>query len=252
MRKYYYVYKITCLCGSLINHYYFGQHRTDNLNDGYAGSGNILLSYYKKYGKVEGKTYIKDILGFANDADSLNELEFTLIGHKFKDDPMCINLRGGGYCSCGDYNTFYGKHHTEESKQKMSAAHIGIITWMKGKCHTKETKEKISKNTKEAMAQPDIYNKYREAINRKIGTHLTEEHKQKISNTFKERGSHVGMLGKHHSEESKRKIGQNNHSSRFLGHKHSEETKRKMSEARKGKKRVYNDDGTYKYITVCN
>lgn len=37
MNKFYYTYKITLLKGSLAGHYYYGQHRTSNLNDGYAG-----------------------------------------------------------------------------------------------------------------------------------------------------------------------------------------------------------------------
>ena len=38
-----------------------------------------------------------------------------------------------------------GKTHTEETKQKMSEAHRGQIPWNKGKKHTKETKRKMSK-----------------------------------------------------------------------------------------------------------
>lgn len=261
MRKYYYVYKITCLCGSLMNHYYFGQHRTDNLNDGYAGSGNILQLYYKKYGKIEGETFIKEILGFAKDGDSLNDLEFEVIGHKFKDDPMCINLRGGGYCSCGDYNNFYGKHHTEEAKRKMSDSRKGKTPWIKGKTLTEEQKQLISENTKKGMHKEESWNRFKEVMNNKKGTHLSNEHKQKISDTFKKQGHPKGFLGKHHTEETKKRIGENNHSSRFAGHKHSEETKKKMSNSHKGKhvgkvgpnagrKRVYNEDGTYKYILI--
>ena len=61
MKKFFYIYKITLIKGSFAGHYYFGQHRTNNLNDGYAGSGRILLNYYEKYGKIEGVTYVKEI-----------------------------------------------------------------------------------------------------------------------------------------------------------------------------------------------
>ena len=45
---------------------------------------------------------------------------------------------------CGEKNPFYGKRHSEKSKQKMSEAHKGKTTWMKGKHHTEESKKKIS------------------------------------------------------------------------------------------------------------
>ena len=37
-----------------------------------------------------------------------------------------------------------GKHHTEESKIKMSESSKGQITWMKGKKHSLESRNKIS------------------------------------------------------------------------------------------------------------
>lgn len=45
--KYNYFYKITNLIN---NHYYYGVHSTDNLDDGYMGSGKRLHYAYKKYG----------------------------------------------------------------------------------------------------------------------------------------------------------------------------------------------------------
>lgn len=242
MRKYYYIYKITCLCGNLKDHYYYGQHRTDNLNDGYAGSGNILLYYYKKYGKIENKTYKKEIIEFANSSDDLNDLEFKLIGNKYKDDPLCINLRCGGYCSCGDYNNFYGKHHSEKTKKIISEKRKGNQAF-KGKHHSVETKKIISENTKIGMRKEESWNKYIKSIELRVGKHLTNEHKKKISESLKINGHPNGMLGKHHTEEAKKKIGENNHGLRFTGHKHSEETKRKMSEKRKGKKTKMNNRG---------
>lgn len=43
---YYIIYKITNLVNSKI---YIGSHKTDNLEDGYMGSGKILNRAYKKY-----------------------------------------------------------------------------------------------------------------------------------------------------------------------------------------------------------
>lgn len=85
MNKFYYTYKITLLNGSLAGHYYYGKHITDDLEDGYAGSGKIVKSYYKKYGKIEHQTYIKEIIAFYNNDEELNKAEKDLIGaHKRK------------------------------------------------------------------------------------------------------------------------------------------------------------------------
>lgn len=50
----------------------------------------------------------------------------------------------------GEDNPFYGKHHTEEAKKKMSEAATGLYTGEKnpmyGKHHTEETRDKMSQN----------------------------------------------------------------------------------------------------------
>ena len=57
-KKYNYFYKIT---NNINNHFYYGIHSTDNLNDGYMGSGSRLHAAYKKYG-IENLS--KDILKY--------------------------------------------------------------------------------------------------------------------------------------------------------------------------------------------
>lgn len=96
MHKFYYTYKITLLKGSLAGHYYYGQHRTNNLDDGYCGSGRIIKDYFKCYDKIEHQTYIKEILAFYDNLDDLNKAEFELIGNKYEDDELCLNIRPGG------------------------------------------------------------------------------------------------------------------------------------------------------------
>lgn len=45
----------------------------------------------------------------------------------------------------GENNPFYGKHHSEETKRKMSKAQLIEKNHMYGKHHTEKTKQKISK-----------------------------------------------------------------------------------------------------------
>lgn len=96
MNKYYYTYKITLLKGSKEGYYYFGKRQCNILPDNYAGSGKIVLDYYKKYGKIEGETYIKEIIAFYDSPEDLNKAEFELIGDKYTTDALCLNLKRGG------------------------------------------------------------------------------------------------------------------------------------------------------------
>src|SRR5271157_1697279 len=78
------------------------------------------------------------------------------------------------------------QHCTEETKIKMSKAHIGCVGWKNGL--TKETDERIRKHS--------------EALK---GRHNTEESKRKVRENAKTNPNY-GMKGKHFSEESKKKI----------------------------------------------
>lgn len=101
----------------------------------------------------------------------------------------------------GENNPFYGKQHTEETKQKISLLASLRIGWK----HTDETKRKISEAHK--------------------GKTKSEEHKRKIGVHSKKTNSGVPK-----SEEHKRKI-----SEAHKGKPKSEEHKRKLSEANKNK-----------------
>ena len=168
MHKFYYTYKITLLKGSLTGHYYFGRHKTNNLNDGYAGSGRKLKDYYKKYDAIEGVTYVKSILQFYNSDEELNEAEKFLINDKYITDPLCLNLCEGGTCGClsdesiekiklhhkdvsgtknpmfgltGENNPNFGSKRDEETKRLMSESPKGKQVWWIGRQHSEETKK---------------------------------------------------------------------------------------------------------------
>ena len=72
---YRYIYKITCTTGSFKDKFYYGQHTTTNLDDGYKGSGHFLGDYYKKY----PNDYIKEIIAFYNTEEELNQAEYDII-----------------------------------------------------------------------------------------------------------------------------------------------------------------------------
>ena len=82
--------------------------------------------------------------------------------------PNGYNILKGGKHLFGENNPFYGKHHSEETKQKLSESHKNIFNGennpMYGKHHTEETKEKIKqKNLDKNMYE---YHKQRMMNNR--------------------------------------------------------------------------------------
>lgn len=91
----YYIYKIHFLCGFPTGRYYLGKHH-GYIDDSYAGSGEFGRRYYKKYGKVKGVTYIKEILEINPDVEINRVREIEIIGDLWKTDPLCMNLRPGG------------------------------------------------------------------------------------------------------------------------------------------------------------
>lgn len=89
-KKYHYFYKIT---NNLNGHFYYGVHNTDNLNDGYMGSGKRLHYAYNKYG-IEN--FSKEILKFFNTHKDAFEYEAEFITEELKNDKNCYNIQGGG------------------------------------------------------------------------------------------------------------------------------------------------------------
>lgn len=91
LHKYHYFYKIT----NLINDkYYYGIHSTNDLNDGYMGSGKALKAAIKKYGV---KNFRKDILKFFSSLEELSEFEKFIVNEDLVNDSNCYNLVKGGY-----------------------------------------------------------------------------------------------------------------------------------------------------------
>lgn len=137
----------------------------------------------------------------------------------------------------GENNPRFGVHLPEETRKKLSEAHIGIKTWL-GKHHTEETKKKIGKIHKGKTISEEQKKRISEFNKGKVVSEetrakmsawqkglkkkpLSEDHKKKIGRALK---------GRKFSEEHRQRIAAAN-----TGHKHTEEAKRKMSAAKKGK-----------------
>lgn len=114
----------------------------------------------------------------------------------------------------GKYNKpMLGKHHSEETKEKISVGN-------KGKRQSKETKKRISealKGEKSPLYGNPLSDERRKKISiSKRGMTLSDEHKEKISVANKGRRCSeetkkklsVVKTGRHHSNETRKKIGE--------------------------------------------
>ena len=118
IKKIHYFYKITNLVN---NKYYYGIHSTNNLNDGYMGSGKRITCAIKKYGIENFK---KEILKYFNSRIELLEYEHLIVNKEILKDPLCYNLCQGGI---GFYNFFSNKNSS--LKNKVTVSNDGGLTW---------------------------------------------------------------------------------------------------------------------------
>lgn len=211
--KYHYVYIII----NKINHkFYIGKHSTNNLDDGYMGSGTAINKAIQKYG-IEN--FSKRILCFCNSAEDALVIEEFLVTDYIVSRNDSYNLIPGGI----GRSSF---KHSEDTKKRISEAHLG-------KKFTDKHRNNISESKKGKQSP-------------RKGVKLSEEQKQKMSNVHKGKftgeknpmygvhryGKDAPMFGKHFSTEAKQKISESN-----KGKKRTEEQKQKLSDVHKGKKR---------------
>ncbi len=89
-KKHYLVYKTTCLMNGKI---YIGKHETDNLDDGYLGSGKLLIRAIEKYGEENFK---REILFECSSREEMNVKEAELVNEEFLKRDDVYNLKQGG------------------------------------------------------------------------------------------------------------------------------------------------------------
>lgn len=115
-KKYYTVYKTTNISNGK---YYVGFHSTNNLDDGYLGSGKLLIKAIEKYGPQNFK---KEILFVFDNQKEAEDKEREIVNEYFINDEKTYNLvTGGNVCILnGEKNAFYGKTHSIETREKIS------------------------------------------------------------------------------------------------------------------------------------
>ena len=179
----YLIYKITNLVNGKM---YIGQHKTDNLEDNYWGSGFCIRNAIKKHG-IEN--FVFEVLIDLNNEEEMNLLEALVVNEEFIKRTDVYNLKTGG--SRGKYSF--------ESRMKNSMSHKGQKAWNKGKTnvYSAETKKKISKSRIGKCCGD-------ENPRAMLGKHHSQEAREKIGRAS--RGRPSGFKGKHHSDEAKAKL----------------------------------------------
>jgi group I intron endonuclease len=163
-KKYHYIYKTTNLKNGK---YYVGMHSTDNLEDGYMGSGKRLRRSLNKHGKENFKF---EILEFLPNRVSLREREKELVNEELVKDDTSMNIKLGGdggfinethqlKCSIAGgkaqanrlkNDTTYFQEHLKRFR-KISDEYHKIRTnynTFEGKKHTEESRIKMSEKAK--------------------------------------------------------------------------------------------------------
>ena len=173
------------LTTNLINEkQYIGDHSTDNLNDGYLGSGIALKNSVKKYGKKNFKNEILDFFDTKKEAFDAQERWINEFNSLI---PMGYNIspKGGlGIPGC------LSEKSLKRMRDNVSKANKGRRSHRKGKKLSSDHIKNISKNH----------------FNPNKGKNLNELHKLRISlNHADTSGNKNGMFGLIHSDESKEK-----------------------------------------------
>lgn len=225
---YYLLYEIT----NLVNgKNYIGQHTTDDINDGYMGSGMAIMRAVKKYGKENFK---KEILLYAKNEVALNFFERALVTPEFCALDTNYNLReGGGHGGKHSQETIDKVLATKrawspERKAAFAAKRAAIMKGVKRKPHSSETKAKMSAAQKGKIVSLETRAKLSQARKGKKGAPRTPEWLAKIQETKRRNGTNKGRKL---SPEHKAKL-----SAAGKGRKLSLEHKAKISAAAKGRK----------------
>ena len=197
----YLIYKIT---NKLNGKIYIGQHQTDNLDDGYMGSGLAIQKAIKKYGK---ENFTKEVLFDVDDWELMDFIEELIVDEDFVKREDTYNMAIGGSSGVGRMPK------SEETKRKLSEARKGKPSPKKGKPSplkgrkregfhfhfSEEQKRKMSESRKGRVVSEEARRKISAAKKGKKRT-ITEAWKHNLSKA---------MTGRKFSEEHRRKLSEN-------------------------------------------
>lgn len=142
--------------------YYIGKHSTDNLNDGYIGSGVVLNRAIKKYGR---SNFTMSVLQYFDTEEEAYQYEYEIVTEDEVNNPHCYNITIGGKGGIKLYNL------SDSAKLQ----HKIYYSKPENRLHA-------SIKSKEAWSKPEIRKKYLNSMHK---ASLKPEVKQNRSNAQK-------------------------------------------------------------------
>lgn len=230
-RKHHYIYKIT---RGDTGRFYIGMHSTDDLDDGYFGSGKIITASIKKHGKEK---HHKEILEHLPTREALKLRERELVNEELLGDRRCMNLKLGGDGNApGDIRmiaAIKAAHSTPESRARASKNTKAL--WK-----TEEFRKKMAENNQPARQEA----RWQEGSHEKQAAILKKKWEDPAYKTAVKKNISIATkaalasrpnawVGKTHSEESRQKmsLAASNRKRAPM----SQETKDRISQARRKK-----------------
>lgn len=145
---------------------YIGKHKTNDINDGYLGSGKLLKQAIKKYGK---DSFVKEVLFVFDNEKEMNDKERELVILSEDSYNLCEGGNGGfGYINSNGLGGMKGKKHSDKTKAVLAEQSRNRKPCL-GHVLTEDHKQKIGYANKIALK----------------GTNKSDEHKRKISEAIK-------------------------------------------------------------------
>lgn len=181
----YLIYKITNKINGKI---YIGAHKMTADSDNYMGSGKHLKLAQAKYG-IEN--FLKEVIYEFDTKEEMYQKESELVTEEFVKRSDTYNLKVGGeggwdWINSGAVSKFHGKHHTDETKQKLRERASKYR-------HTDESKTKLKENSW-FRTNPESARLHIEKLAKIASRPMSEEHRRKISEAVKNAPNNVPII----------------------------------------------------------
>lgn len=124
---YFYVYKTTNTVNGKI---YVGKHKSEKhpLENGYLGSGKLLLAAIQKYGR---RVFTKEVLVWCNSLDEMASEEAAIVTEEFVSRPDTYNMHRGGNGGFDHINN----NATERARVTQVASQYNKVNGVGGTAH---------------------------------------------------------------------------------------------------------------------
>jgi len=159
-KKFHTVYKTTNLVNGKI---YIGCHSTDDLNDGYLGSGDNIIKAVLKHGK---QNFVKEILHVFDSYKEMLKTEAIIVNEDFIKRPDVYNIVLGGYGGVNKGSSDMKHLHKPETGEHC-AVHKSVVErmllegWVIGRGYSSTSNTIwIHKENEKKMVNPDLLNYY--------------------------------------------------------------------------------------------